>query len=1027
MKKSLLLSFVLIFFVFAISYMEAGIVDSGHNILRQTALQNISSDEGKAGVCSFCHIPHSATGNTMWTGYYGAANINIGEVGRICGKCHNKLAGYCAAPIMADSIYGDGTSHNNHPLLDDNSDIYYDTGSGRTVSNSGPNYGGTKQWMSKWSGTDTSHLITPGDPQRRTAIECSSCHNVHATTKGVKFDAYKYFGGVGASGEFLRAKAFDITGTLGDTTANNDITGDGRKQIFCEYCHIGRSTSAWGPWNIVEVDGKEFSTHPVGRGDVDRITHLPTGAFNDTTVRKINDNDTTGWISSISIPTALRTGSDVANFADTTGYGGHLGGGDLVGILAGYDTAGIGYDTSEKGIVICQSCHKVHSSDTTSVGQDHDGVPINGNMFEEKKPDLLVINNSSKSGYNRLCEACHSYRPFLKIKANDPNTGDADLYNGHPLKHNKFFEGSYKYDINGVRTTDWEAYSSDLCATGPSIDIPLKWPTGGKNQPVCLSCHDVHGAQAKTKLLRRSTRGNDLICDDCHQRALGKIGLTHPLGESLVNTDGASWPDQANLTIFSPPVYNKDGGMRPGTRLPLYNDLAYTGENYSNVKYNTARVKISCDTCHDWANGIIHYYAGRRRDVNRETGPADDTTHVHKAYEDPNHNSELCVSCHTGDAFSPNRDTRNYDYGKDADQGSLRKLPFMTTKDGPESTNINYEGANPSAWIREYPTGVNSYEVNRTSRMGTHASGLRIEWNALVTPDDTTDSHYEYVFDGSWGDTSSCNNRKLSGVGKKLVSKWGQRYDTLLKIKNDAAIICQSCHTPHWAQEGLVEYNSAALRKEPTPNSAILYANQAESFMCRNCHFPVRTHSVSDVSDAKYRGRWETTGRFYKVGVVIETDNSVNSIHPVYTTVEQERKYLGSENYHLRDTTFFDSYGGGLKWRVGVSSVAGKNGGPMPPANYPKAGGSLLNPNTLAFPGSSVDTSTTGSARNLLVCDSCHAPHAANTSMGTFIMEAIFDSADNQTWLAPNGEKYNGGAEPSNPDDAHTCSLCHPQ
>ncbi|MBI5207800.1 MAG: hypothetical protein HY934_08410 [Candidatus Firestonebacteria bacterium] len=1035
MKKYFFLVFVFIFLACTPSflYINAEIINSGHNILRQTAGKLPTSPGiGKAGVCSFCHIPHSATGATMWIVPSDVYRPISGEVGRICGSalCHGAIGN--AAPDMTKSIYRPtGWEHANHPLLDNDTDIYSDVlldNDGRMIGN-----GGTKQWMSRWPATERNRRAASyTDTSLYTsAMECTSCHNVHSVTKDVIFKQEIDGGellGKGASGEFLRARALDTTGILGDTTDFNEIDGSGRKQIFCEFCHVGRATSGWGAWNSTFVDGVAFSTHPVGRGDTDRDGRHDD-RLNSTNIRKIYDDDK-GCESSIIIPKEMITGVEVT--ADKKDQGGHLGG-----------LAGIGYETgagAEKiGLIICQTCHKPHNEARAFVGQLHNGEYIDTTMFGPKTPDLLVFNNSSKSGYNILCEKCHAYRPFLRINPEfDSSRGDEDSTGaGHPLRHHRFIkgDGNYKYNENGDIDSTW-SIKNDLCDEGPAIDIPLSWPTAGTNQVVCLSCHDVHGGRPGTKLLRRSTRGNDLICDDCHQRALLKLGLTHPINVGLVNTDGESWPDQANLSVFGPPSVDYNGDILEGTRLKLYSKLSskYSADkNYFDIKYDTANVKIGCDTCHDWSNGMIHYYAGRRRNPAREISTeAQKLGHKHSGKEDPNHNSELCVSCHTApDVLNPHQSPVdqyykrysstgvNFDYGSDATRGLFGGL-------NPDLDNERMEGANPSPWIREYPVSISPYESTRLSRLGTHPSGLRIEHDAAGKKD-----HYNFIYytttgwGGSvWGDSSRCNKKSISVRKSRLVSKWGQKFDILKTMDarkkeenlKEAIIICQSCHTPHWANEGLVEYNSAAFSKEPTPNSALLYATQAESFMCRTCHFPTGTHPVSKPSKIELYSRWETpdiAGDYDSINYVSRTETTI------VLTLNEERA-LPRKNQApelLRDSTRKDPYG--TTWAVI------KEYGPMAPANYPKKGGSFNNQETdkRGLPESLVDSS------NMMVCDSCHAPHAANTAMGTFILEGIFDtvpgSKDSGADYNAEGKKYNGAAEPTMKRDEPTCYLCH--
>ncbi|MBI4651344.1 cytochrome c3 family protein [Candidatus Desantisbacteria bacterium] len=894
--------------------------------------------------------------------------------------------------------------------------------------------------------------------------------------------------GTGASGEFLRARAYDTMGVLGDTTTYNEVTQEGRKQMCCEYCHIGRAVTGWGPYNKIKLsnDGTVYSTHPVGRGDVVAGNPPNPNLVDDRKIRIIRDDDK-GWESSIVIPGDLMQGIDL-HLQDTTT--GHLGG-VVKSSDIGYETSGL--DRGKKGVVICQTCHKPHSA--VSSGQTHDGFPISGSkyMFDTSTQDLLLIDNNGKNGYNRLCEACHSYQPYLKI------SGPPHITQGHPLKHNGFPGGSYKFDEYGNPTANWDStgmtaaacLDKDLPSGVSGISIPYIWPTGGnisgRNEIVCLTCHDVHGGVANTKLLRAIP-----LCIECHDAPPKRLGISHPVNVTLFNSDGSSWPDQANLTIFSPQIFNGKQIVLNSLRMypqPQYNALyADPSNNYAALKYNALNVvKIGCDTCHDWTGGNIHYDVAKRRDVQKETRhleswdnnryfpnnkrytTLDGSTsgHLHGAAEDPSHNSELCVSCHT-------RDNYNYD-----------SLGISITG------HADSTGANPSRYIKEYPpqftgyklgtpvTGNGNMELSSLDRLGTHASQLRISdqegeghsnrllwvyWKYWGSPGESKVKALDPYYTTQDSDTTDPCAIMLS----RKRSRWGQKFDTfrysnLLSVspsnmglfanntyRDKAAVICQSCHTPHYAAAGLVEYNTGVLASERTPHTALLYATQAESFLCRVCHVnggyvahPISKPSVIlHATYANYRGAEDNT--YINIMNIVADDSLVTTSgdvvirrgialgdkkHELVLTWEMETtRYFGEGVFgaiHLRnDTTFFNQ-----SWKVSDSH------GPLKPANYPHKGGSLKNlpPNNAGFPGEAVKADT-----SLLVCDSCHTPHAAGTSMGTYMVEGNDSSVPGITYASgqmgvssssgvASGARNFGAAQPTGTSDQPTCLLCHPQ
>ncbi|MBI5208209.1 MAG: hypothetical protein HY934_10560 [Candidatus Firestonebacteria bacterium] len=535
---------------------------------------------------------------------------------------------------------------------------------------------------------------------------------------------------------------------------------------------------------------------------------------------------------------------------------------------------------------------------------------------------------------------------------------------------------------------------------------------------------------------------------------------------------------------------------------------SYTDVDYKDIKYNTSVVKIGCDTCHDWTNGNIHYDVTKRRDVQKEVVRDSDSTlnrfdsgktstgHSHSPTEDPNHNSELCISCHTSDHFNYDRD-------------GISAIGY-----------VGIQGANPSRYIREYPRNFTGYkldypigdeeglmETTGIDRLGTHAAQLRVVEDESYSGK-SHKNRLSWVYWKYWGDTTQSERKRSydpyyieahpedTTCGLMLSrkrSRWGQRFDSFkfedllsnaangknINLFNKEAdqdnyrpvIICQSCHTPHFAAAGLVEYNSGAAQKEATPHTALLYATQAESFMCRVCHVnggnvahPVhRPTRYNEPTNGSYRAS-EDNKYFNSMDIVADTTSIIfdgggsvrrgiglsDTMHRLVLTREYESvRYVIEKKmgvFHLRDTTAVlrikndkgDILKPGQIWRVSDSH------GPLKPANYPRAGGSLNNynyedKNLLGLPGQIVDTTTDygGSPtthRSRLVCDSCHAPHSAGTPMGTYILEGHdsclpvaygSNSAGSKSGFAQGS--MDGAAQPSQTDDEPTCILCHPQ
>ena len=128
----------------------------------------------------------------------------------------------------------------------------------------------------------------------------------------------------------------------------------------------------------------------------------------------------------------------------------------------------------ESGEVGCQTCHPVHGWID----------PITG-LGVAPLPRLLRF-PAAGDAISPLCEACHRGGVGETV-----GTGT-----DHPIDR---------------RTARSEPYF----ASG-QIAYPPEWPSGALKEPLCASCHDVHGGLGGTSLLR--TGGNqEWWCLSCHQ------------------------------------------------------------------------------------------------------------------------------------------------------------------------------------------------------------------------------------------------------------------------------------------------------------------------------------------------------------------------------------------------------------------------------------------------------------------------------------------------------------------------------
>jgi predicted CXXCH cytochrome family protein len=271
---------------------------------------------------------------------------------------------------------------------------------------------------------------------------------------------------------------------------------------------------------------------------------------------------------------------------------------------------------------------------------------------------------------------------------------------------------------------------------------------------------------------------------------------------------------------------------------------------------------------------------------------------------------------------------------------------------------------NPSNLISEYEELV-------SARLGSHYTGT-------VTSPDSKIGEIRWTFSGAWTDTTSSRDQTSHWNGGNGGGTQGTGPG-----RSSLRMQCQSCHTPHDAATGLVESNAydgsitpidhnspddaedininydgtTTTRMAYTPTTALLLGNNGDSKICATCHWPIGTHvttiyTVPAKPDAvrvaggamkKYRNYCTRTSAF-----IVSILNG-----------EQEYQY-----------NVYDLIAGG---EVTDTNFVADGRTPESPTNFPPM-----------LPGK-VPT-TAGQGR--MVCDSCHAPHAAATGSGAFILEA---------------------------------------
>jgi len=260
---------------------------------------------------------------------------------------------------------------------------------------------------------------------------------------------------------------------------------------------------------------------------------------------------------------------------------------------------------------------------------------------------------------------------------------------------------------------------------------------------------------------------------------------------------------------------------------------------------------------------------------------------------------------------------------------------------------------NPSNLIAEY-------EEAPTARLGSHYTGTVSSTNGYV-------GEARWAYTGEWTDTAT-------GGASAQTSHWAGG-----GAGSAARMQCQSCHTPHNAASGLVEVNTydgdAATYEQGdhttddlniaanydgtdgslmgyTPTSALLLGHNGGSYICATCHWPEGTH--------------------------------VTTIYTVPAKPDPQRGAGGAKkeyrDYCSRNSAFIiQTLNGGQEVAYNVFDLIANETTtptdkptPESPCNFPP-----LNPGV-------VPTTATGD----MLCDSCHAPHAAASGSGAFILEA---------------------------------------
>jgi len=793
LKKIIVLTTSILFVLALATSALAGIRNTIHDFQSGVAGGQTTGIQGaiqQRGMCSYCHIPHSAKGDRLWPSPGGVSGDNVvagtaktGIVGVLCASCHNTATNTNnshspmsggAGPDRRNDIYS--TAMINHVLIDDG--IYANNTNQNYVSGSAQ-MGQVNTWP--YCGTQSTGGGTG------VQIECSSCHNPHSENYGQStLTTENGTGLLGYGNDFLRASFY------------NTSTG----VAFCEYCHeektrggaagntIGTGTHPVG----VTADARDAAQVDIHIESAERATLNAAGG-----IVSANQYDMgIGW--------GVGAGSYIAN--TDNGIGLHL---------TSYNTGG----------VTCQSCHKVHGAPAgagNSWGRGGNTVgSYNGNAgriylaaSDDNNCNILAIENDANGGtsgytyrtagrtagdYNDLCIDCHETTP--SVGPNFAASGDVATTTGpdsalagriandtHPVNIAPDGLSESGFSLT-VRDPGWLATNGNWTNArwaGPSgtagsnaFTGQSRWagpgitPPTNRTEIICLTCHAIHDGENGTPILRARS---STYCEDCHTPSIGTV--SHPVGYGSAmkdNPDGFIWPN--------------------GDNLPLAD--YYQGSAGGSFKHSTGdtTTDMACFTCHAAHDGVDGFMLRIRDD-----------------------NSRICVGCHTDFIATFNLATRtenpaNYinEYGSEGvnkrlgshytgtvndssnNVGETRWTFSGTWTDTVYTINGHVSKAQTSHWTG--PTGNGGSNGGRTN--------LRTTCQSCHTPHNAAMGLVEAnAYDGS------ITPYDFNGA---IVAATNVNYD-----------------------------GTTATKMGFTPTTALLLGNNSASKMCATCHWPAGTH-----------------------------------------------------------------------------------------------------------------------------------------------------------------------------------------
>jgi len=774
---------------------HAGIRNTIHDFQSKGAMATGppgSTETSARGMCSYCHIPHSAKGERLWPTPGSNTMARAGLVGNLCGTCHFTAANNDNSPatgtddqkvLRSTDVYNTGRI--NHVLIDDS---VYGNNTNQDLIGGSTQFNQQNIWP--YCGTQGTTIAT-------VRIECSSCHNPHneSIPGGQSLITGETNATLGYGNDYLRSAMYNRTSGV----------------AFCEYCHEEKTRAkAAGPQNSIGT-----GTHPVGttasaNNPAQADIHIES---DERAFLRANAPAASPIVSSVMYDVGIGQYIASATACDTGVYC-HL---------TGYNTGG----------VTCQSCHLVHGAPVGGqavqgangstltaggTGTTWDQGSSTGSYLgtaskvylaasDDGYASILAIDNDANGGgagyvyqtegrstgdYNDLCVDCHETTPsvgtnWLTLDNNARRTGGDIGTDAHPVNIAPDGRSEVGFDLT-VKDPEWRntvihgsvagnwtnarwAGATDTKRDN-SFAAAGRWdgdsaPAGARNEVVCLTCHAIHDGEAGTPILRAASA---TYCQDCHAASLGAV--SHPVGTGSAmrdNPDGATWPNADILPLAN--YYQGD---------PASGTAAFGGR-YASGTPGAITTNMECHTCHAAHDGVDEFMLRVTDD-----------------------NSRICTGCHT-----------------DIVAGG---------------------GENPSNYIAEYQEGA-------TARMGSHYTGT-------VTNTNQVSGETRWAYTGSWTDTTSTPRQTAHwGTGGAALPRMQCQschtpHDAASGLVEDNsydgnAIGLGSVDFVHPLDDLGTNVNydgTTGTRMSATPYSALLLGNNRKSKMCATCHWPRGTH-----------------------------------------------------------------------------------------------------------------------------------------------------------------------------------------